>query len=70
MKPEIVHIAVREPHGVAPLCGAWGDSTNWTLDPAAASCPACLALAARKGSGEEAEESAAPDRPKSGKPPR
>jgi hypothetical protein len=44
MSRKPMHFIVVEPGSIClvPRCGQWGESGNWTNDPRAVTCEACL----------------------------
>lgn len=46
-KLPVIHLVflervVKSPEHLVPVCGDWTGGTDWSTNPAAVSCPACL----------------------------
>jgi hypothetical protein len=48
----VAHLGVQASGTVAPLCGSWRSTWNWTVVPSEVTCPQCrAALTGRDGAG-------------------
>ena len=53
----VAHLGVQGGGIVAPLCGSWRSTWNWSLVPAEVTCPQCrVALAGRDRTGTSGHE--------------